>query len=135
MTEHMDQIPGSDPVYLMGALERLEKGQALRPVDWQELSTAVGRVEAERLRTEAEKARHTRLPGLHTGRTPLPPVLMRLLLRVRSQVVLLSAPREAPGRLVRRIGRRQARRIDRMITRSTASRARALDRHRRRGRR
>jgi hypothetical protein len=119
----------------MGALERLEKGQSLRPLDWQELSAAVGRNEALRLVGEVRAARGG-VEGLHTGRSPLPADVARWLLRLKSRAALLARPGDLPGRLARRFGRAQARRVERILTRSTGSRARARERsQRRRGRR
>jgi hypothetical protein len=132
--------PDGDPTALDGALDRLAKGQPLRPIDLQELGYGLGRREALRLAAEVEARRAVRaaqqrrgwwgrLVGgpVHAGRVPLPDALARLIRRIRSGQPVTSD--EVRG-LARRVGRAQVRRIARTLSRSTARRAAARGRGR-----
>jgi hypothetical protein len=131
------RTPDGDPAYLAGALDRAEKGHPLRAVDVQELGYLIGRRDARRVARDVEAYARARAAwaGPHqTKPLPLPAALARLFIRLRSREPF--GPDDV-RRFAVRVGRRQARRIERTAGRITASRARALGRQTRtrRGRR
>ena len=130
-----------DPEYLAGALDGAERGMPLRPVDVQELGYRIGLDQARKVaRDVAAYARdRQRWSGIHQTRDlPFPPALARLFGRLRSgQPVGPDDVRRLVGRGMRRLGRRQARRIERTLRRLPTTKRRAAGRHTypRRGRR
>ena len=135
MSSYAGRTPDGDPAYLMGALERLEKGQDLRPLEWQEISCAIGRGQALRLESLVRRSRN-RTKGIEIkSELRLPPDLARLLRQAKDGVTPMTPGRFA-GRLMRRLGRRAMRRVERRVFRGTGSQVRARQRsERRRGRR
>ena len=132
MSGYVVRGPDGDPEHLAGALERAEKGLPLRRVDLQELSIVLGRDQARRVARDAEswaRARD-RWAGPHQRRPlPFPPALARLFLRLRAGGAITGQEvRGLAGRTARRMGRRTLRRLARTLTRSTASRSRAVQR-------
>jgi len=123
------RLPDGGVDYLAGALDRAARGMPLRPVDVQELGYRIGIGEARRVArdVEAYTRDRQRWSGIHqSGDLPLPASLARLFTRLRSGQPL--GPGDVRG-LVGRLGRRGLRRLTRTASRTTASRARARDRH------
>jgi hypothetical protein len=141
---YVGRTPDGDPAYLAGALERAERGLPLRAVDLAELSYRLGPERARSLAAEvdaysqARQARErARWSGIHQTRPlPFPPVLARLLLRLRAGGPVTGEElRRAAKGFGRRIGKAGLRRAARTVSRSTASQRRAGERRSRRGRR
>lgn len=133
MNGYQDDDPDAVHAHIEGALARIETGQPLRPIDKQDLSLALGRGAALRLMRHLDEERAARQAtppkprGWFTGAgkdapDPLPKGVARLLLRLRSGRPLGA---QDARRLVRKVGKAGARRLERQLRRQPARLRRA----------